>query len=91
MVLMSCRYLPLSAWMTVAHRLRAPRAPLSRRFSRDSSGQAGFDYLLTGGIVAVAVALAFTGLKVVIPEVVGLACPVIDSATGSAVGACITP
>lgn len=57
----------------------------------DIRAQDGFEYLLVGGTVVIAFYLGFLGLKEVIPAVVGLACPVIDSATGSAVGACITP
>lgn len=64
---------------------------LLRSLHRETCAQDAFDYLLTGGVVVVAMYLGFLGLKVLIPAVAGLACPVIDAATGSAVGACITP
>ena len=70
-------------------RMRIPRGWL--RALGNEAGQDAFEYLLASGLVAVVVALAFYQLDFVIPQVVGFICPAVDTATGSAVGACIGP
>jgi len=62
-----------------------------RRWLRTSAAQNTVEYLLVLGTLVVALALAFLTFDVVVAQIVGLACPGIDTANGAAaIGTCIT-
>lgn len=57
----------------------------------DRRAQNTFEYVLMVGVVVVALAVSFLAFDVVVEQVMGLACPGVDTADGlSAVGSCIT-
>lgn len=50
-----------------------------------------FEYVLTVGLVVVAMVASFLAFDAVVAQVVGFACPAVDTADGlAAVGSCIT-
>ena len=51
---------------------------------RDQQGQAGLEYMLAGGTIALALALALFGLRELMPEFVGHECAGVDTAANPA-------
>ena len=63
-------------------------------FFRREQGQAGIEYLLVvGAVVVVMVTAMIIGFATLVPQIVGLACPSVDTAVDPAatVGSCLGP
>lgn len=52
-------------------------------------GQASFEYVLVLGVVAGLAVIMITGFSVLIPEIIELLCPAVD--TADAAGSCVGP
>jgi Flp pilus assembly pilin Flp len=58
---------------------------------RTDDAQNAFEYVLTAGLVVVAMVVAFLAFDAVIAQILGFVCPAVDTSDGlAAVGSCIT-
>lgn len=58
---------------------------------RNERAQNTFEYVIAVGVLAVGIAATLWGIDAVVEQVVGFACPSVDTADGLAtVGSCIT-